>query len=192
MHGILYKYVYKKTLYLQVTTYALREDYNPGSDTDYLGDPSVHTESSITSPFPKLQVSTMDNDSCNNVSFVTSPVSPISSALCPPPPTNTPRTASSFSKKWTMVDSAKFISVGQVLGDVAMLEGGNANFYACCETGVKVFRIPRQEVLHLLQERPVLEERLWKHRGINVATMLLERLLEYKVREVGGAGWWEC
>ncbi len=69
-----------------------------------------------------------------------------------------------------------------------MLEGVSANFHASCETGVKVFRIVREEVKRLLQENPVLEERLWKHRGIHVATMLLERLLEYKVRRTVSSG----
>ena len=133
------------------------------------------------------------NTSCSDHTSIAPSLSPI----VPPPPDNTPLTPaeskqSVISKKHTTMESTSFYGVGSLLGEVALLEDESTNLHACCETGVKVFHIQRLEAERLLFRHAELEERLWKLRGVSVAAVLMERLVEYKARKIYLWEIWIC
>ena len=80
------------------------------------------------------------------------------------------------------IEYVELTGVGTVLGEAEILEKRRTHSLVTCETGVEAFQLDHSELKDLMQEYPVLEERLWRLRGVSVATTLLEETVEYKVR----------
>ena len=80
------------------------------------------------------------------------------------------------------IEYVEFLGVGTVLGDTEILEKQCTHALVTCETVVDAFSLEHSELEYLMMEYPVLEERLWRIRGVSVATKLLKETVEYKVR----------
>ena len=74
--------------------------------------------------------------------------------------------------------------MGNVLGEIGILEQRENQFEAVCETDVKVFFISRDELEKLMKKHPVLEERMWKILAVHIASTVLSNTTEYNV-----SGW---
>jgi CRP-like cAMP-binding protein len=81
-----------------------------------------------------------------------------------------------------LVECIDFYDVGNVLGEIGILEHKENEIDAICETDVQVFLIERMKLELLMQRYPVLRDRMWKILGIHIASTLLIKLVEYQVR----------
>ncbi len=80
-----------------------------------------------------------------------------------------------------VVECIDFCDVGNVLGEIGILEQKVNEVDAICETDVQVFFIGKEKVEMLIKEHPVLKDRLWKLLGVHIASTLLMQLSEYQV-----------
>ena len=80
-----------------------------------------------------------------------------------------------------MVECIDFYDVGNVLGEIGILEQKVNHIDALCETDVEVFFIERVKLERLMKKYPVLNERMWKILGVHIASTLLTKLTEYEV-----------
>ena len=85
------------------------------------------------------------------------------------------------SARVNVVECIDFCDVGNVLGEIGILEQRVNEVDAICETDVMVFFIARHKVESLIKEHPVLKDRLWKLLGVHIASTLLIQLSEYQV-----------
>ena len=80
-----------------------------------------------------------------------------------------------------VVECIDFYDVGNVLGEIGILERKDNEIDAICETNVQVFLIQKQNLENLMQKYPVLKDRMWKILGIHIASTLLIKQDEYQV-----------
>ena len=80
-----------------------------------------------------------------------------------------------------MVECIDFYDVGNVLGEIGILENRENEIDAICETDVQVFLIERNQLENLMLKYPVLRDRMWKILGVHIASTLLIKLAEYQV-----------
>lgn len=81
----------------------------------------------------------------------------------------------------SMVECIDFYDVGNVLGEIGILEHKENEIDAICETDVDVFFIQKEKLEILMTKHPVLLERMWKILGIHIAATVLTKLTEYEV-----------
>ena len=82
-----------------------------------------------------------------------------------------------------MVQCVDFYDVGNVLGEIGILELKVNQIDAICETDVQVFFIEREKLEKLMKKYPVLKERMWKILGVHIASTMLAKLTEYEVKK---------
>lgn len=87
----------------------------------------------------------------------------------------------SQSAKTAHVEAIDFCDVGNILGEIGILEQKVNEVDAICETDVQLFFIGREKVEMLITEYPVLKDRMWKLLGVHIASTLLIQLSEYQV-----------
>lgn len=80
-----------------------------------------------------------------------------------------------------MVECIDFYDVGNILGEIGILEHKENQIDAICETDVQVFFIEKKTVDDLLSKYPVLRDRMWKIVGVHLACSLLTKSTEYQV-----------
>ena len=83
-----------------------------------------------------------------------------------------------------MVECIDFYDVGNILGEIGILEHKENQIDAICETDVQVFFIEKKTVDDLLSRYPVLRDRMWKIVGVHIASSLLAKLTEYQVNTI--------
>lgn len=110
---------------------------------------------------------------------------PDSSSTLAPPENKFVDSATYFSDRSSMllnmVECIDFYDVGNVLGEIGILERKDNEIDAICETDVQVFFIDKLKLEVLMQKHPVLMERMWKILGVHIASTLLIKLAEYQV-----------
>lgn len=70
------------------------------------------------------------------------------------------------------------------MGETVILEQKQYNMFVECETDVQAFFIKGEDLDATLKRYPVVEERLWRVNGIQIATQLLVQLPEYQVNNI--------
>lgn len=98
-----------------------------------------------------------------------------------PPEKSHSSNSSGHSATYNVVESMDFYDVGNVLGEIGILEQAVSQIDAVCETDVMVFFIEREKLENLMKEQPVLEERMWKILAVHIASTLLIQTAEYQV-----------
>jgi sodium/hydrogen exchanger 10/11 len=74
----------------------------------------------------------------------------------------------------------EFHGAGSVLGELGVLENASHVLSIQCETPVRAFFLDGESMRQILQQHPVVEERLWRVSGIRTALQLLPQLPEYQ------------
>ena len=79
------------------------------------------------------------------------------------------------------VDTVDFYDVGNVLGEIGILEKAVSKIDAECETDAQLYFIEREKLEKLMKEQTVLEERMWKILAVHISSTLLIQTPEYQV-----------